>query len=332
MLSQDKNAHTCKAPLEYTYYYLGILDDRELDFNLFYDIRNTLEDTITTAPEYTAIDIWLTSLGGSAHAAYKIYLELRSKCCQLRMVVPDHASSAATLLSLGMDTIFMAASAELGPLDAQIPNPQSTGPDYISVLDIAHAPKLIGRNVVDFTILSGAELLERTEFSQEYIMQQMLNIALHVYKPFMQQIDAPLYHRASNYIDVLRHYAENILYSNPSFLKNLSQIFASIPNKPADFPSLKEFSLATIRETAQSLTAGYPDHRYLINRDEARYQLRLPVANISSYTLHPYVMHQAKKAEQGTRKRSKEGKSLYHSIAPYFFCYTAAQLTEKIKL
>ena len=68
----------------------------------------------------TEIDLWLESPGGDAHVSYKIALLLRSYTPKLRVIVPDYAKSAATLLSLAADEIYMARAAELGPLDAQI--------------------------------------------------------------------------------------------------------------------------------------------------------------------------------------------------------------------
>src|SRR5688572_30383804 len=71
-----------------------------IDRGLVRVIQSLLDEKIVTPPDETEIDIWLHSPGGDAHAAYKLFLDLRSRCCRLRAVVPDYAKSAATLLLL----------------------------------------------------------------------------------------------------------------------------------------------------------------------------------------------------------------------------------------
>ena len=89
-----------------------------------------MEEEIESPKECTEIDVWLDSPGGKANAAYKIALLLRSRAAKLRVVVSDYAKSAATLLVLAADEIYMAGAAELGPLDAQI-GYEKAGHDYL---------------------------------------------------------------------------------------------------------------------------------------------------------------------------------------------------------
>lgn len=77
-----------------------------------------LEDGIAEPRENVELDLWLESPGGDAHAAYKLALLLRAHASRLRVVIPDYAKSAATLLTLAADEIYVAPVAELGPLDA----------------------------------------------------------------------------------------------------------------------------------------------------------------------------------------------------------------------
>lgn len=67
------------------------------------------------------LDLVIISSGGDASAAEKM-LDLCRKYCSktLRVVVPLHAKSAATLLALGADEIVMGETSELGPIDAQV--------------------------------------------------------------------------------------------------------------------------------------------------------------------------------------------------------------------
>jgi hypothetical protein len=72
----------------------------------------------------------LQTSGGDIDAAVKIVGVLRQRVAsdgQLRVVVPDYAKSAGTLIALGADTIVMSDSSELGPIDPQIVSRDSSG-------------------------------------------------------------------------------------------------------------------------------------------------------------------------------------------------------------
>lgn len=68
------------------------------------------------------LDVLLHTRGGDIDAAEKLISMVRIKVGsgQLRLVVPDQAKSAGTLLALGADKIVMSDSSELGPIDPQI--------------------------------------------------------------------------------------------------------------------------------------------------------------------------------------------------------------------
>ncbi|NLF30567.1 MAG: hypothetical protein GX591_06735 [Planctomycetes bacterium] len=45
----------------------------------------------------------------------------RAQCKRFRVIIPNEAKSAATLIALGADEIVMGPTSEIGPIDAQIP-------------------------------------------------------------------------------------------------------------------------------------------------------------------------------------------------------------------
>lgn len=55
-----------------------------------------------------------------ANSAYELAMLLRRHCGGFDAIIPRRAKSAATLLSLGADSIYMNDHAELGPLDFQV--------------------------------------------------------------------------------------------------------------------------------------------------------------------------------------------------------------------
>lgn len=79
-----------------------------------WEIRSLLNDK--SLPE---LDLVIQSGGGSIHVAYIIVKLLRSHVKKLNACVPLFARSAATLLCIGADEIFLDEMAQLGPLDPQ---------------------------------------------------------------------------------------------------------------------------------------------------------------------------------------------------------------------
>jgi hypothetical protein len=68
------------------------------------------------------LDLLLHTSGGDIDAAEKVNSIIRAKVGTgtLRVVVPDYAKSAGTLIALGADKIVMSETSELGPIDPQI--------------------------------------------------------------------------------------------------------------------------------------------------------------------------------------------------------------------
>ena len=68
------------------------------------------------------VDLLLHTGGGDMDAAEKFITLVRSRVGtgQLRVVVPDYAKSAGTLMALGADVLLMSDTSELGPIDPQI--------------------------------------------------------------------------------------------------------------------------------------------------------------------------------------------------------------------
>lgn len=77
----------------------------------------------------TAIDLMLHSPGGNIDAAEKLILLIRKRAgkAPVRVIVPDYAKSAATLIALGANSIVMSDSSELGAIDPQVELPDSHG-------------------------------------------------------------------------------------------------------------------------------------------------------------------------------------------------------------
>lgn len=85
-----------------------------------------------------SLDLVLHSPGGQAEATEQIVLYLRKKFSRLRVIVPQNAMSAATMLACAADEIVMGKHSALGPTDPQIVLPTTGGAMAIpahSILD-----------------------------------------------------------------------------------------------------------------------------------------------------------------------------------------------------
>lgn len=84
-----------------------------------------LHNTVPGAP----IDLMLHSPGGNIDAAEKLITLIRKRAgtAPVRVIVPDFAKSAATLVALGADAILMSDSSELGVIDPQVELPNGKG-------------------------------------------------------------------------------------------------------------------------------------------------------------------------------------------------------------
>ena len=89
-----------------------------------------LMDLVHRIPVGSSIDFLLHTMGGDIDAADKIVRILQRRVgadAQLRVIVPDCAKSAGTLIAIGADLIVMSDSSELGPIDPQIVTRDANG-------------------------------------------------------------------------------------------------------------------------------------------------------------------------------------------------------------
>jgi len=84
-------------------------------------------DLLARIDQGAKIDLLLHSPGGNIEAAEKIIYMCRKVASEFRLVVPEYAKSAATLIALASDAVIMGLTSELGPIDAQITGPGPGG-------------------------------------------------------------------------------------------------------------------------------------------------------------------------------------------------------------
>ncbi len=79
-------------------------------------------DLLHNVPHGAPIDLLLNSPGGDIDTAEKIItlIRKRAETAPVRVIVPDFAKSAATLIALGANRVVMSHTSELGPIDPQV--------------------------------------------------------------------------------------------------------------------------------------------------------------------------------------------------------------------
>ena len=92
--------------------------------NCMIDADDTMPfvDLLHNVPPNRDLDLLLHTNGGSIDAAEKL-MEMMRKCvgtAKFRIIVPEFAKSAGTLMVLGADSVVMSDMSELGPIDPQI--------------------------------------------------------------------------------------------------------------------------------------------------------------------------------------------------------------------
>lgn len=209
------------------------------------DLQDHLDSKVKTHPSETEIDVWIDSPGGDAHAAFKMYLDLRSRCNRLRVMVPDYAKSAATLFAIGADELFMSPFADLGPIDAQIEHPDREG-EIVSSLSGANSLEYLTRIGTDLAILSGPRFIQFTGLPRENVMRELLEFTSKVLSPVLSKLDPQLIHEASESLQVTKKYAEIVLKTR-------------IENKLSD---------SQIEDIAKTLVGDFPTHGYVIDRKQ----------------------------------------------------------------
>lgn len=227
-------------------------------------VQREIEAKVVSPREETAIDIVIDSPGGDAHAAYKLIVALRSRCTRLRAIVPDFAKSAATLMLLGVDEIYMSPAAELGPLDVQVEHPHREG-QIVSGLDIANSLDFLGQTAINLIANGGGAVFVQTGLPRTEVLETMTTFAATFLRPAVDKLDPHLLHQASNALTIAKRYAELMLRRR---------------NVPPD----KELNQGAVDALLDQLVNHYPAHGFIISMEDAR-ELGLPIRSAEE---HPH--------------------------------------------
>lgn len=197
----------------------------------FYKLRKSISDE--------GVVIVIDSPGGVGSIAYQI-AELFRKRGRFIAVVPRYAKSAATLLALGAEIIYIDRDAELGPLDVQIIDPDKE--QQISALDELQSLERLtaaGLEAIDHSMI---HLIGRTGKKVETILPMTLEYVANMLRPLFEGIDVVHYTQMSRALKIAEEYATRLL------MPNYGDMAKSI---------------------ARKLVEDYPEHGFVIDIEEA---------------------------------------------------------------
>ena len=91
-----------------------------------------LGNVLRSIGDVHTLSLILHSPGGDGTCVEKVVALCREQCKHFRVIIPNRAKSAATMIALGADEILMGPSSEIGPIDAQVPVVVEGIPRYVS--------------------------------------------------------------------------------------------------------------------------------------------------------------------------------------------------------
>jgi hypothetical protein len=210
-------------------------------YEAFFNERHNLKDCGQVA-------FVIDSPGGTASAAYAIATLLRRHCGSFVAVVPSYAKSAATLLALGGDELFMGLDAQLGPLDAQLPDPERE--EVASALNEVSALERLNSVALDQFDQAMVLLMARTGKKVETLVPLALNFSAQMMTPLLDKIDTVHYTQQSRRLKEAEDYAVRLLQP--------------------------KYEASRAEQIARRLVNDYPDHSFIIDRDEVAEFMDLP--------------------------------------------------------
>lgn len=187
------------------------------------------------------VGLIIDSPGGQASSAYQLAMMLRRHCGGFDAIVPRSAKSAATLLSLGGARFFMGSDAEIGPLDVQLMDPDRE--DWGSALDEVQALERLHAAALEQFDQAMLLLIQRTPKKLETLLPHAMKFATDMARPLLEKIDTVHYTQQSRLLKVAWDYAVRLLQ----------------PKYPAE----------RAEGIASRLVNNYPEHGFVIDRDEA---------------------------------------------------------------
>ena len=211
----------------------------------FHRLSSAIESRIEKKEKAKKACLILITPGGDADAAFRIARALRHYYRSLDIFIPDICKSAGTLICIAANRLIFGDRGEIGPLDVQISKPDEffermSGLNLIQALDDLRDQMLESFRESFMDICGGARL--RTRQAAELAKE----LAKEFISPIVAKIDPVTLGEHQRALRIAHEYG-----------LRLNEMCGSLKTEDALI----------------SLVRDYPDHRFVIDRREAREQL-----------------------------------------------------------
>jgi hypothetical protein len=98
-------------------------DNRNFSAQINSDIYLYFQEMLLNMGQQDRIDLFLFSMGGNTLVPWKLVNMIKQYTKKFTVLIPYHANSAATLISLGADRIIMGRMGDISPIDPTITTP-----------------------------------------------------------------------------------------------------------------------------------------------------------------------------------------------------------------
>ena len=164
-----------------------------VDVNSFLRVKELVRNYRDADGDMTRLDFIVHSFGGSPDHGYRIIRYLRESFTEVNVIVPALAKSAATLMTLGGNNIYLGDCGELGPLDMQIGTPSEDSPslDFESALTDDFSLRQIEERVVyQYSLLfNWIYSNHNIPINKIELSKQLFSFCSDFYQPLLEQIN-----------------------------------------------------------------------------------------------------------------------------------------------
>jgi hypothetical protein len=231
--------------------YLIFIDDSKggIDDATLSDVENKISES-----KADHLFLIIQSGGGSPFSAVSIMNILDAHFGKISTIVPRYAKSAATLMALGTDEIYLDSKSALGPLDLPIEHHRDGS--RISALDVRNTATSMAA-LAESIAKSRFKFFREREVSTLDAARFSLESATSFLEPIMEQVDPYHLQKAERELRIGLRYATKMLSRR-----------------------MMRDKLEIARETARCLVDDFPAYEYSIYSDDARNLLKLEIKKI----------------------------------------------------
>ena len=194
---------------------------------------------------FEEVDLVIHSGGGDINVAYQMVELIRLHADRLFACVPLYAKSAATLLCLGADEIYLDKLAQLGPLDTQVYEEEKGGKgSFTSALNPFKTLEQLQMFSLETLNTSVEMIVQRSGLDLDECIQHAISFVVGTTGPLFSQLNPEKLGQYSRALAVGSEYGDRLL---------------------------RRFSKWDIEKrtyVVDKLVHGYPSHNYIIDYHE----------------------------------------------------------------